>query len=47
MKFPFRLLVPLLLIFTARCFAEAPPQDEIQVISNVAYKSGDALSDYE
>jgi acetyl esterase/lipase len=47
MKSSFRLLVPLLLIFTARCFAEAPPTDEIQVVSNIAYKSGDALSDYE
>jgi acetyl esterase/lipase len=47
MKLPFRLLIPLLLIFTARGFAEAPPKDEIQVFSNIAYKSGDALSDYE
>jgi len=43
----FLILVQLLLVLTARSFAEAPPGAEIQVLSDVAYKSGDGLSDYE
>jgi acetyl esterase/lipase len=46
MKRPFLLLLPLLLIFTAHCIAEEPSK-EIQVLPDVAYKSGDGLSDYE
>jgi len=41
------LLLLLLLIVTARCFAEAPSKDDVQVLANVAYKSGDGLSEYE
>jgi acetyl esterase/lipase len=46
-KPPLLLLVQLLLIFTARCFAEAPSKDDIQVLTDIAYKSGNGISDYE
>src|ERR1700679_3727293 len=47
MRRSFLFIAQLLLILTARCFAEPPPKDEIQVLAGIDYKSGDSLSDYE
>ena len=47
MKHSLLVLIQLLLIASARCFAEAPPKDDVQVLANIDYKSGDSLSDYE
>jgi acetyl esterase/lipase len=51
MRFPLpRALLPALLIgvfLPALSLAEPPPQSEVRVVANAAYKTGDSLSEYE
>ena len=47
MKHSFLFVLQLLLIVSARCLAEAPPKDDVKVLANIDYKTGDSLSDYE